>query len=64
MSNERLESQIDKMRKAMQIAVPVSQTEQDYIDHIRERSYVRHVLAYHIRTNDPRISQLRQKHGM
>lgn len=36
-----------------------------HIDLIRERSYVRHVLARHIETNDyARIRDLRRKHGM
>lgn len=34
------------------------------LDHLRERSYVRHVLARHIETNDHRIPELRRKHGM
>lgn len=35
-----------------------------WIDHIRERSYVRHVLAHHIEANDHRIPELRRKHSM
>lgn len=48
----------------MAVKIPLSEAERAHIDHIRERSYVRHVLARHIQTNDPRIGELRRKHGM
>jgi hypothetical protein len=38
---------------------------EEHIKEIRERSYVRHVLAHHIETNDySRVRRLRQKHGL
>lgn len=36
-----------------------------FIESIREKSYVRHVLARHIQTNEyDLVRELRQKHGM
>ena len=61
---ERIKQQLEGIRP-VERALMVSPKTQAHINEIQERSYLRHVLARHIQTNNyARIRELRQKHGM